>query len=209
MSNNEELKDAVNSFILSMEEEQKKIDSYREVEKSEKEIFIEKNKNRKNCKEGSLKNETEYYENIKNILKNIVEMIVGNGEIKVNFDIKNYNLSIYGNDLSIAIGKNGKNLEAIEYLINLIARRKKIIENKLTIDIKNYRKKQIEKLNKLAARLAEKVIKEQKKIFLKPMPSYERKIIHNFLSGIKEVETKSTDREPNRRIIIYPAGNRN
>jgi spoIIIJ-associated protein len=52
--------------------------------------------------------------------------------------------------------------------------------------------------------MANKAVKEGRKIALRPMPSYERKIIHNLLSSVKNVKTQSRDDEPNRRIIIYP-----
>ena len=47
-------------------------------------------------------------------------------------------------------------------------------------------------------------IKEGRKIALKPMCAYDRKIIHNALAKFKDVNTKSRYEEPNRRIIIYP-----
>jgi spoIIIJ-associated protein len=206
MSENDGLKEAVNSFIESMEEDQKRIDSYKveidpKFENSRKKEITDKKRI------FSLIDENDTDENIEEILKKIIQFITTDNDIEIKSD--NNNISIYGKDLSIAIGKNGKNLEAIEYLVNLIAKRKKLSDRQITIDIKDYRKNAVEKLNKMAIKLAEKVIKEQKKVFLKPMPSFERKIIHNALAKIKEVKTKSTNDEPNRRIVIYPAISRN
>jgi spoIIIJ-associated protein len=59
-------------------------------------------------------------------------------------------------------------------------------------------------MREIALRMANKAVKEGRKIALRPMPSYERKIIHNLLSSVKNVKTQSRDDEPNRRIIIYP-----
>ena len=109
--------------------------------------------------------------------------------------------------MSIAIGKNGKNMEAIEYIINLIGKRKKLIDRRVIIDIKDYRKKNIEKIRKMAVEMANKAVREGRKITLKPMPSYERKIVHHLLSKMENVRTISRDEEPNRRIVIYPVGN--
>ena len=95
-------------------------------------------------------------------------------------------------------------MEAIEYILNLYAKRKDLSEKNLTIDIKDYKKKKYEAIKNIALKMAGKAIKEQKKIILKPMPSYERKIIHDVLSENKEVKTKSKNKEPYRRIIIYP-----
>jgi spoIIIJ-associated protein len=125
-------------------------------------------------------------------------------EVKIDANKEESKLSVYGEDLGIAIGRNGKNIEAIEYIINLIGKRKKLVDKKIIIDIKDYRKNNLEKIREIALRMANKAVKEGRKIALRPMPSYERKIIHNLLSSVKNVKTQSRDDEPNRRIIIYP-----
>ena len=56
--------------------------------------------------------------------------------------------------------------------------------------------------------MANKAVKEGRIITLRPMLSYERKVIHNLLATVKDVKTKSRDKEPNRRIIIYPANSK-
>jgi spoIIIJ-associated protein len=204
MSDSEDLKEAVNSFIISLEEEQRRIDSYKvEIDSKFEENISRKIKKEKETTTGQDKDNNGYLY-VEKLLKNIIQLITSNDNIEVKKDKLNDGISIYGKDLSIAIGRNGRNLEAIEYIVNLIARKKKLTDKQINIDIKDYRKNTIEKLSKMAMNLAEKVIKEQKKILMKPMPSYERKIVHNALSKIKEVRTKSTNDEPNRRIIIYP-----
>ena len=60
----------------------------------------------------------------------------------------------------------------------------------------------------MALKMAQKAVKEGRKIALRPMPPYERKAVHNLLSKIKEVRTRSRDNEPNRRIVIYPVENK-
>ena len=196
MSDNDDMKDAVNAFVISLEEEPKKSKEV-ETEKIEKEN-IEKNENKE------LKNFTGL-DKIVTILKKILEFICTGEEIDIEIDAENLIISIDGKDLDIAIGKNGSNIEALEYIINLISKRKKLIDRRIVIDIKDYRKKNIETLEKIALQMASKAVKEGRTIALKPMPSYERKVIHNLLETVKDVKTKSRDKEPNRRIVIYPA----
>ncbi|MCL5072204.1 MAG: hypothetical protein M1308_15135 [Actinobacteria bacterium] len=190
------MKDAINAFVISLEEEQKKNKKV-ETEKIEKEN-IEGKENKE------LRNFTGL-DKIVTILKKILELICAEKEIDIEVDAENLIISIYGKDLAIAIGKNGSNIEALEYIINLIGKRKKLINRRIIIDIKDYRKKNIETLEKIALQMADKAVKEGRKIALRPMPSYERKAIHNLLATVKEVKTKSRDEEPNRRIVIYPA----
>jgi spoIIIJ-associated protein len=195
LSDNDDMKDAINAFVVSLEEEQKKSKKV-ETEKIEKENIEEKENK-------ELKNFTGL-DKIVTILKKILEYICAGEEFDIEIDTENLIISIYGKDLSMAIGKNGSNIEALEYILNLIGKRKKLIDRRIIIDIKDYRKKNIETLEKIALQMANKAVKEGRVIALRPMPSYERKVIHNLLATVKDVKTKSRDIEPNRRIIIYP-----
>jgi len=195
LSDNDDMKDAVNAFVISLEEEPKKGKKV-ETEKIEKEN-IEENENKE------LKNFTGL-DKIVTILKKILGFICTDEDIDIEIDTENLIISIYGKDLDIAIGKNGSNIEALEYIINLIGKRKKLIDRRIIIDIKDYRKKNIETLEKIALQMASKAVKEGRIIALRPMQSYERKVIHNLLETFKDVKTRSRDKEPNRRIVIYP-----
>ncbi len=195
MSDNDDMKDAVNAFVISLEEEPKK-SKKAETEKIEKEN-IEENENKE------LKNFTGL-DKIVTILKKILGFICTDEDIDIEIDTANLIISIYGKDLDVAIGKNGSNIEALEYIINLIGKRKKLIDRRIIIDIKDYRKKNIETLEKIALQMASKAVKEGRIIALRPMQSYERKVIHNLLETFKDVKTRSRDKEPNRRIVIYP-----
>lgn len=195
MSDNNDIKDAINAFVFSLEEEQKK-SKKEETEKVEI-------KNAEEDEKEELKNTTGL-EKIITILRKILEYICINEKIDIELNTENSIISIYGKDLAIIIGKNGSSIEALEYIINLIGKRKKIIDRRIVIDIKDYRKKNIENLEKIAIQMANKAVKEDRVIALRPMPSYERKVIHNLLATVKDVKTKSRDKEPNRRIVIYP-----
>jgi spoIIIJ-associated protein len=196
LSDNDDMKDAVNAFVISLEEEPKK-SRIVETEKIKKESTAENEKKELNNFTG--------LDKIVSILKKIIGYICTDEEIDIEIDSENLIISIYGKDLDLAIGKNGSNIEAIEYIINLIGKRKKLIDKRIVIDIKDYRKKNIETLEKIALQMANKAVKEGRTIALRPMPSYERKVIHNLLESVKDVKTRSRDKEPNRRIVIYPS----
>jgi len=198
LSDNNDLKDAINTFIISLEEEQKKSKKI-EIGKTEKEN-IEERENKELINFTGL-------DKIVIILKKILEFICTGEKINIEIDAENLIISIYGKDLDVVIGKDGSSIEALEYIINLIGKRKKLIDRRIIIDIIDYRKKNIEILRKIALQMANKAVKEGRKIALRPMPSYERKAIHNLLATVKDVKTKSRDEEPNRRIVIYPESN--
>jgi len=189
MTEDKSIKDAVNSFVESLEEEQKR---NRLIENTPKSIV--KNKDIEN----------DGLEKIKGVLKRILKFICPDEEVKIEADLAELRLSVKGEDLGAAIGRDGKNIQALEYIINLIGKRKKFVDRNIIIDIKDYRKKRINGIKKTAIFMAKKAINEGRKIALKPMDSYERKIIHNLLAEFKNVTTRSRYDEPNRRIIIYP-----
>ena len=191
MTEDKSMKDALDLYVESLEEEQK----------SNK--LIENSNRGKKGKE-SIRDEINGLEKIKSILKKSIELICLGEKVKISTDSKELKLSVYGEDLGIAIGRNGKNMQALEYIINLIGKRKKLVDRNVIIDIKNYRKKRIEKIKKTAVMMAKKAINEGRKIALQPMCSYERKVIHNVLSKFKDVTTRSVHEEPNRRVVIYP-----
>ncbi|MHB1346320.1 MAG: Jag family protein [Candidatus Humimicrobiaceae bacterium] len=218
MSDSRSMEEAISSFVDSLEEEQK---SNKLIESNQKEKISDENEeNPENDRYKDYENypgkdedeeesmqKPEASGDIEKIKEFIVKVVgtVSNSEISdIKYDKENNKIDIYGKDLGIAIGKNGKNMEAIEYIVNLVARRKNILDRSVSIDIKDYKRKKYDIIQNLAIRMAKKAVKEGRKIVLKPMPSYERKIIHDALSESKEVKTKSKNKEPYRRIIIYP-----
>ena len=108
---------------------------------------------------------------------------------------------------SILIGKFGQTLGALEYVTRIYVNRKVTEDEKkgkvnVYIDIENYRQEKLEKLERLADSLAEKVLISGKSIEMKPMSARERKIIHMNLRSNPEISTFSKGQEPYRKIII-------
>lgn len=213
MSEQRSMEEAISQFVESLEEEQKSNKLIESKQKIKNEEEAEKDKEDENYKIEYEEEKEEIVEKIKPIedidkIKEFIIKIVSsvtNSEVsEIKYDKENNEIQIYGKDLGIAIGKNGKNMEAIEYIVNLVARRKNILESSVVIDIKGYRRKKYEIIKNLAIRMAKKAVMEGRKIVLKPMPSYERKIVHDALSDNKEVKTRSKNKDPYRRIIIYP-----
>ena len=113
--------------------------------------------------------------------------------------------TIESKDAHFLTGKDGEVLEALNHLI------KKIIENKtrdtlpqqmVTIDINNFQKKKNENLKTVAHMMAERARFFKSSVEIDPMSAYERKVIHTFLSNIKDIKTESVGEGANRRVVI-------
>jgi spoIIIJ-associated protein len=187
MNDKKPMDEALDTFVKSLKEDNKK-------ERAKK-----KNQDETRPKEG--------IDGLLEFTKNIVAKVCESEDVEIKYDEEKPSIALYGKDISIMIGKEGRNITALEHIINLAGKRKQILKRNIVLDIKDYRKNNLEKVKKIAHKMAEKAVKEGRKIALRPMPSFERKTIHNSLSEMKNVRTASKDEEPNRRVIIYPVIN--
>lgn len=100
------------------------------------------------------------------------------------------------------IGKRGQTLNALQEIaqnyLNTIYRSYGMI----ILDVENYREKRRETLENLAVNMAKKAVRTNQPVRLEPMPSFERKIMHNVLSGRDDINTYSEGSEPNRYLVI-------
>lgn len=111
-------------------------------------------------------------------------------------------INLWGNDLGILIGKHGQTLDALQYLVNLVANKHGDQKVRIVIDIEDYRRRRAETLNNLALRIADRVQRRGDQVTLEPMTPQERKIIHMALQDNPHVYTYSDGDEPYRKITI-------
>ncbi|MGG1518970.1 RNA-binding cell elongation regulator Jag/EloR [Paenibacillus oryzisoli] len=117
-------------------------------------------------------------------------------------DREGYILNMSGSELGILIGKRGQTLDALQYLVNIVANRYANSHFRIILDAENFRERRKKTLEELALRLANRVLKSKKEVILEPMNSQERKIIHAELQGHPSIKTYSKGEEPNRRVVI-------
>jgi len=109
-----------------------------------------------------------------------------------------------GGDMGMVIGRRGQTLDALQYLLNVVANRHSKEHVRVLLDAENFRERRKETLERLADRLAARVAKSRREILLEPMTPQERRIIHTHLSNHPKVKTFSKGDEPNRRVVIAP-----
>ena len=103
---------------------------------------------------------------------------------------------------SLIIGKRGSTLNSLQFLVNNYAKKFSSHFFRIEVDCDDYRDSRKKTLEELALNLAKKSKKTGRPVELEPMTSVERKIIHNALTGIKNVETESRGDEPYRYLVI-------
>ena len=114
----------------------------------------------------------------------------------------NYSVDLVGENLGMLIGRRGDTLDAIQHLTNYVVNRDANKHARVSVDAEHYRQKREESLQRLAAKVAGKVVKYRRNVTLEPMNAYERHVIHAALQDTPGVTTYSTGTEPNRRIVV-------
>ena len=118
-----------------------------------------------------------------------------------------YKIILQGHGLGAIIGRRGETLDAIQQLTNYAVNHGQSKRVRIHLDAEGYRAKREESLQRLAVKVAGKVVKYRKNMTLEPMNAYERHVIHATLQDYPNVTTYSTGVEPNRRTgVAYAPG---
>lgn len=120
------------------------------------------------------------------------------GESKVYVELESKNSS------GLIIGRKGKTLESLQFMVNLIVNHKTASDKKIILDIESYRAKRERALRKMSKDIAFKVIKSGKPWTLEPMNPFERRLIHLTLQNDSRVTTKSEGQGIYRKVTIMP-----
>jgi spoIIIJ-associated protein len=107
---------------------------------------------------------------------------------------------------SILIGKKGKNLDALQLLLNIYAGKQGRDDMRIILDTENYRVRREETLVRLAYNVAEKVRDSRVSVLLEPMNPFDRWLIHTTLNDISDVETKSEGDGLYKQVRVFYRG---
>lgn len=189
--------EAVNNAMISLQE-------------SEENLIIKKLSEEKGGLFKASKVEIEVIEkrNILPEIKNYIVNILKLSGFTVNIEVKNKEtiptLTIYSDNDSLIIGRNGKNLQALSIITNQYIQKLIGKSYKFILDVNSYKEKRDEHLENLARKIAREVAKTKIEVKMDSMNSYERRVIHNALTNNKKVYTESVGEEPNRCVVVKP-----
>jgi len=113
-------------------------------------------------------------------------------------------LDIVGDDLGILIGRHGRTLDALQILVSAITNRRIEQRYPVVVDISGYRHRRRMKLEEIARRAADRAARQRQAVELRPMTSFERRVVHIALRDDKRVRTESEGVEPRRMVVIHP-----
>lgn len=113
-------------------------------------------------------------------------------------------LDITGDDLAVLIGRHGKTLDALQFLVSAITVRTIGFRYPVIVDVEGYKSRQREKLESIARSSANRAAGQHRSVKLRPMTPYERRIVHICLRDDERVETASEGEGSARHVVILP-----
>jgi spoIIIJ-associated protein len=115
-------------------------------------------------------------------------------------------IRVHGDNLGLLVGPRGTTLQAVQDLARVASQRRLgDHDTRLRVDIGGYRQRRKEALDRFAVQMADEVKQSGVARVLEPMSSADRKIVHDALSGMDGIATRSEGDDPYRRVVITPA----
>lgn len=136
--------------------------------------------------------------------KRILYMMGIKAKVKAVESEDKINIEIDGEDLGSLIGSQGRTLEALQIILNAALNKNAVQKKHVYVDAGGYKKRKLESLKKVVKEAVNKAKEEGKPVALEPMSAYERKIVHEIVSGINGVRSESQGEEPKRKVVVYP-----
>lgn len=145
-------------------------------------------------------------EEISKFIKNYIEQFSKMTNIPIICDIliqnDAYQVTLVSEQNAILIGKEGKNLNALQLLIRQAIKKELKMNIKINIDASNYKQKKLNVLERQIKELAEEVLNSKIDVSLDPMNSYERRLVHSIIGEYKNLNTESIGEGKERHVII-------
>ena len=113
-------------------------------------------------------------------------------------------LDITGDDLAVLIGRHGKTLDALQFIISSITARAMGFRYPVVVDVEGYKGRQRQKLENLAFSTAKRALSQNRSVKMRPMTPYERRIVHIALREFDGVSTASEGEGGGRHVVVIP-----
>ena len=127
------------------------------------------------------------------------------GDIDMDVEGDRAVVSVVGATLDELVGDDGEVLEALQELTRLAVHRRTGSRARLMLDVGGFRARRRTELAELGRTVAAEVSQSGEPKKLRAMSPFERKIIHDAVA-LAGLRSESEGEEPNRRVVVFPAG---
>lgn len=193
-------------IIVEDKEKDQAIKKLMEITPLEECYYIESEEETKLFKSKKIKITAIRKEEVRNYIKNYLSEIGKLMQIQIYAEIREeddiINVSIVCDNNPILIGREGKNIEALQILIRQSLQKQTGLRIKVNIDASDYKLKKQKRLEQEIRKIAKEVLNSKIDVKLDPMNSYDRRIVHSVISSYDNLETISIGEIPNRYVTI-------
>ena len=141
----------------------------------------------------------------KEALENILALIpMEDTEVTAAYVDNTINLNIEGDKSGLLIGRKGKTLDALQFIVNKIVNKSLEKRTRVLIDSENYRSRRKEFLVEMAKRMGEKAKRIKKPVATNLLNPHDRRIVHLALKDDGELGTKGSGEGILKKVVIIP-----
>lgn len=149
-------------------------------------------------------------EDVTSYIKEYLTEVCSKMNLELNLEVREeeniFNVTMVSNNNPVLIGKEGKNLNSLQFLLRQAITKQTGMDIKVNLDASNYRAKKVRNFEYQIKNIVREVQKTKIDTKLDPMNSYQRRIVHSLLSNFSNVTTESVGEEPNRCVVIKYIG---
>lgn len=138
-------------------------------------------------------------------LQKILELIPVEGARVVAEQVNGaIHLNIEGDRSGLLIGRKGRTLDALQFIINKIVNKSTETRSRVIIDSENYRERRRDYLVQMALKMGDKAKKIQKPVATNLLNPHDRRIVHMALRDDQELGTKGRGDGVLKKVVIIP-----
>lgn len=139
---------------------------------------------------------------IENYLNELFNKMNVEADYSVLEEDKIFTVKIDTRDNAIVIGKDGKNLSSLQFIIRQTLRNLTNFNIRVNVDVSNYKLRKQKLFEQDIKDIINDVLTTKTDAKLDPMNSFNRRIVHNVASNYYNIETESVGEEPERYVTI-------
>ncbi len=141
----------------------------------------------------------------KDALENILTLIPMEGtSVSAEQNDGTIALNIEGDTSGLLIGRKGRTLDALQFIVNKIVNKALEKRAQVVVDSENYRQRRRESLIQMALRMGEKAKNIQKPVVTNLLNPHDRRIVHMALRDDESLDTKSRGENILKKVLIIP-----
>lgn len=140
----------------------------------------------------------------KETLQTILDLIPMETKVAAQRVDGNINLNIEGDNSGLLIGRRGRTLDALQFIVNKIVNKTLERKVRVVVDSERYRRRRSDSLRQLALRMGEKAKRIGKPVTTSPMNPADRRIVHLALKDDSRLDTRSRGEGLMKKVVIIP-----